>query len=1459
MPSVLRILMIEDLPTDTELIRREIRKSGIQFTDITVDTKQEFIDALASFNPDIILSDYSLPEFDGKLALEIQQKLAPNVPFVLVTGSVNEETAVECMKMGADDYIIKQNLTRLGEAIRAAIQKKKLIAEKIQVESTLRKSEARYRSLFENSAIPIFEEDLSDVKIFFNELNSRGITNFREYFESNPADVVYCASLIRITDINEESLRFFQARDKEEILNDMSTYFLDESWPIFKEELIALAEGQTYFECEFPVSTFKWEHRDLILKLSVRPDSIDTLQHVFVSFVDITDRKKAEAALTESEELFRTAFENATVGVCMVNMEGHFLNVNSALCNLWGYSKEELLQMSFNDIALEEDKPIGFNSLRQLISGEINQANFEKRYLHKDGSVIWASVSTGLVHSTVRRDDYFVSYLEDITERKESEITIRKNAELYMTLTENMRDVVWIIEPESMRFRYLSPSAKKMVGFSAEEIMSLPINAMFPSQYGEKLVNDLMKIVNDCDEGLESPGTFHTQIIKQPCKGGKFIWAEVTAYGYRNEETGKLELHGAHRDITERKNAEAQLMKSEEKFRQLYENAADPIQLLDEKLNFLDCNEATVKYLGAQTKQQILNCLPDEISPEFQPDGMSSKEKSIIVVRKAYENGSYQFEWVHRKFSGEPVTVDINLTRITMDGMNLLLVHWRDITERKQIENALLKSEEKFRLLAENASDVIWTMDINGKNTYISPSVTRLRGYTPEEAMLQTPEESLSPASAELANSYQKKVFEKLGKGEKFESYNLIVEQPCKDGTSVFVDITVSGIFDDNGNFVSFLGVSRDITDRRKAEIALMESQQQYKMLLENQGEGAGIVDLNEVFTFANPAAEQIFEVPEGTLVGRNLTDFVPHFELMKVETETDLRSKGNKSTYELQIHTFKGGLKNLLVTATPQYNMNGILLGTFGVFRDITEWKKAEELLKERQFWLTESQRVGRIGSFSLDLVKNEWSSSEVLNDILGLQANAVKNIQTWLDTIHPDQRREMELYFVEEIFENLNPFNKEYKIIRADNQKESWVWGKGELSLDDTGRPVKMIGTILDISERKNVEEALIAAKDRAEENDRLKTAFLNNISHEIRTPMNAIIGFSGFLNEPNLAAEKRKYFTDIICNASNQLLSIISDIINIATIEAGQETLKKSKFNINHLLRNLFNQFELKANSQNIRLKCLTPLPDEETNIETDETKLMQVISNLVGNSLKFTRQGHVTFGYKVIDQHLEFFIDDSGIGIPESMHREIFERFRQADSTIARQFGGTGLGLSISKAYVELMGGTIWLKSVQGQGSTFYFTIPFQTYRNGHSKENSKHMGDFLTFNGGKTILIAEDEDFNYLLLEQLLADMNLTLIRVTNGAEAVVNCKSNPEIDLVLMDVKMPVMDGYEATRIIKQERPDLPVIMQTAYSRESDRLKALEAGCDEYVSKPIAIDRFMELLKKHFDPATSQH
>lgn len=380
-------------------------------------------------------------------------------------------------------------------------------------------------------------------------------------------------------------------------------------------------------------------------------------------------------------------------------------------------------------------------------------------------------------------------------------------------------------------------------------------------------------------------------------------------------------------------------------------------------------------------------------------------------------------------------------------------------------------------------------------------------------------------------------------------------------------------------------------------------------------------------------------------------------------------------------------------------------------------------------------------------------------------------------------------------------------------------------------------------------NMSADLLIANKKAEEHEKLKSAFLANMSHEVRTPINGIVGFSQLLLKEDQSVEERREFIEIIQNCSQQLLDIINDIIDISKIDTNQISLKISQVNLNHLMRDMFHFFHPKAESGNLDLEVSFGLPADNLQVELDDARLRQVLMHVIGNAIKFTPKGKVNFGYTVRAGYLEFFVEDTGVGIPQDMIRSVFDRFIQVETGLSRQAGGTGLGLSIAEALINKMGGEIWAQSVVDVGSTFYFTIPL--VRSGLSPIEL----DLATSNPKDTprsvnIIIADDNEINYMYLKELLKELNPILTWATNGQEVLDIVKNNENIDLVLMDIKMPLMDGYEATREVKKLRPNLPVIAQTAYAMAGDRDKALEAGCDEYITKPINKEHFQNMIAR---------
>jgi signal transduction histidine kinase/CheY-like chemotaxis protein/Tfp pilus assembly protein PilF len=383
-------------------------------------------------------------------------------------------------------------------------------------------------------------------------------------------------------------------------------------------------------------------------------------------------------------------------------------------------------------------------------------------------------------------------------------------------------------------------------------------------------------------------------------------------------------------------------------------------------------------------------------------------------------------------------------------------------------------------------------------------------------------------------------------------------------------------------------------------------------------------------------------------------------------------------------------------------------------------------------------------------------------------------------------------------------------------------------------------------------------ISERKTAEQSDKLKSAFLANMSHELRTPMNAIIAFTNFIRDQALPLEKREEYINYITAAGESLLHLIDDIIDIAKIESKELAIHQSRCNITQLLielQNIFAELKKKKNKDSIRLLLDPYCLRNNIIVKTDPYRLKQILSNLLDNALKYTNKGSVEFGYKQHDAFLEFYVKDTGIGIPKEKFSFIFERFSQIDQSVEKQFGGTGLGLAITSNLVTLLGGKIRVESRINEGSVFYFTLPFKEISieplSAGIQAHSRNSLSFFDYKWeDKIILVAEDEDLNFKVLESALLRTNSKVLRASNGLEAIEQIKNN-HIDLVLMDIQMPVMDGYKAAKAIKKINHNIPVIAQTSFAMEGEREKCLIAGCDDYLAKPLNLNELFEKINKY--------
>lgn len=398
------------------------------------------------------------------------------------------------------------------------------------------------------------------------------------------------------------------------------------------------------------------------------------------------------------------------------------------------------------------------------------------------------------------------------------------------------------------------------------------------------------------------------------------------------------------------------------------------------------------------------------------------------------------------------------------------------------------------------------------------------------------------------------------------------------------------------------------------------------------------------------------------------------------------------------------------------------------------------------------------------------------------------------------------------------------------------------------------RMLGFTTDITQLKETESRLMSALEKAQESDRLKSTFLANMSHEIRTPMNGILGFSGLLNKNDLSSDKQQEYIKIIQHSGKRMLNTINDLIDISRIESGQTKITKKLINFNEQLDHLYHFFKPEADAKDLEFHFNPSLENNKAILMTDEEKFFAIMSNYLKNALKYTDEGSIHFGYELLDGIIEFYVKDSGIGILKDKHEAIFERFVQADLSITKPYEGSGLGLAISKAFAEMIGGEVRVDSEFGKGSTFYLTLPFKDVdsrdknkspKNNHHKNLKESMKDL-------DILIVENDEPSVLYLKILLKDKCHSMQIARTGAEAIDLIKKHSSTDLILMDVRMPDMDGYAATKKIREFNKDVQILAQTAYAMESDKIRAMEAGCNGYISKPIREEELFTLINSLF-------
>lgn len=977
--------------------------------------------------------------------------------------------------------------------------------------------------------------------------------------------------------------------------------------------------------------------------------------------------------------------------------------------------------------------------------------------------------------------------------------------------------------------------------------------------------------------------------------------------------------------------------------------------------NFIEANPATTALFG-YTKKELLSLSIRDIET-------LSDSKSEVMIKNLQSEGKIIFTTTIKNKEGKIRTAEIETFLINYENEPAFLNITRDITESKQMEKNISKAYNNIATILDAIPDLMFEVGLDGKIYHYHSHRKDLLALPPEVFIDKLFQDVLP---SDVSNTCMEAIQEAHTKGWS-TGKQYVLNFP--DGKKWF-EISVSPITENSNLDNHFILLARDITDRKLAEIAIKENEENLQTLFDSISEAIYIVDKAATFINVNKGAEKMYQYTRKELIGKSLLNFAAQSLNDQIEIQQKMETvckTGNPEQFEFWAVRKNGIIfPSEVVIDKCKYFGKDVLIATA---RDITERKQSEESLRKSEEKIKSIFNLANSGIILTDHSGHFLEFNNKWIEMLGYTPKEMKSL-TNLDLTHPDDieltqswlkkiyNAEIDRFQIEKRYikkdktsfwgevsvsvikddnnnimntvgivsdvserkytqekikhlsqaveqspvtiiitntvgevEYANPkfyettgytedeiIGKNLSIIKSGHttpegyhklwetissghewfgefynikKDGTYYWDATSISpiLNTNGKITHYIAIKEDITERKQFEQQLIKAKDKAEESDRLKLAFLANMSHEIRTPMNGILGFTELLKEAELNRVVQQEYIHIIEKSGVRMLNIINDIINISKIESDQVEISIAETNINEQIEYIQTFFKPEGNLKGINIVATKLLAPNEALIKTDLEKVYAILTNLVKNALKFTDSGSIEFGCVKKGKFLEFFVKDTGLGISRSQQKIIFERFRQANDVISRTHEGSGLGLAISKAYVEKLGGQIWLESIVKKGSTFFFTIPYVAYSTKKAKKHSNKIVNKKELNNIKNlkVLIVEDDSISKLLITIAVKPYSKDIIKVSTGREAIEACRNHPDLDLVMMDINMPEMGGYEATKKIREFNKNIVIIAQTANGMQSDRDKAIDAGFTDYIPKPINIAVLSDLIQEHFE------
>jgi PAS domain S-box-containing protein len=1058
---------------------------------------------------------------------------------------------------------------------------------------------------------------------------------------------------------------------------------------------------------------------------------------------------------------------------------------------------------------------------------------------------------------------------EIIKELQESRKRQMKTEKLFTKVFESNPDSVLISTVKEGIVKDVNPGFCRLSGYTREDVIG---KSGFQLNFWVDL-NEREKIIDK----LQKDGVCDSVEIKLRRKDGKIRNTLYSAVIMDIE--GILHILSITKDITEIKEIQEELLHANERYEDLIRTAPDGITVINSEGTIIIANDA-FSNIGGYSASELTGMNLAKF-PGFLPRDIPRYMKIFKDVLRGQIPKPFEINWNDKR--GNLRVSELHVSPLKKDNKIFAVqAITRDITEKVQFIDALKSSEKQYRTSMDSMQEGIHLVNRNLEIIIANKALAeraRKLGF-PEDFVGKTIFKAF-PFLSQIVRKEYLEVFS-TGKVHKKEEHFKIGDN------NVYAFTRLIPIYE--GDKVErILTIVQDITERKKSE-------QVRELMYTISDSVTQTKDLHELSQVIRRELGKVFDTTNFyiALYNKNKETLSLPFFIDQKDSFNEIPAKNTLTGYMIR-------------------NNRPILMKNEQI-EELVRMGEIDDVGTPSKIWLGVPLKIKdeTIGALVVQHYENENAYSERDLEFLEFVSN---QIGLSIETKKAYDEIQIEKAYFEQLFENspetivltdteghLIKVNSEFEklfgftasealgkkideLIAPENFYQEALSitkkvGKGERVVIETIRQdknknkiyVSILGTPIEIgggqvgvygiyrniTERKEYESNLQSAKEKAEESDKLKTAFLANMSHEIRTPMNAILGFSELLKNELITKEDRDEYISIIRNKGNELLLIINDIIDISKIEAGDVRIVPEYFSVKDFILEIFQQFSGEKNIMNkkqiqFRLKIDK---NKESIIFTDRSRLKQVFNNLIQNAFKFTYEGFVEIGYEFpSESQVRFFIMDTGIGIPEDKQHIIFDRFTQVDESISSQYGGTGLGLAISKNLIVLLGGNISVQSKPGHGSTFFVDMPMTEIPYKESKKEVIYpitdipygMPDLVD----KLILVAEDDSSNYLFIESFLKQSNARVLWARDGIQAVELFRSNNDIDLILIDIRMPNMNGIEATREIRRIDNKVPVIALTAYAFTNDREKSLEAGCNEYLSKPVRLETLIETLNKY--------